>query len=315
MNWRTQTIAAFLVAAFGQLFAHEAAAAHASCNALQLQLQIGSYSFNSGTQVQLAITVSKKGDPGCDYFVTISRGGAMDYNRKLFKGASTLPYQLYTGYPLNFVVKDIPEATSDNDVIPGSFQTKGTSSAVATYWAVLGNPAYLPWGLYQDVVTVKLYQGDVNGTYNLITSQSMSFSYQVAKAIDLSLVPSGAAFDPTQTSMFLDFGPLEQGKNKSFDVVMKYNAGYRLSIASVGQGTMRNILPSSSSTVPYTLSANGVAVDLSGGIALPATLSTGAGVSSGAGTRVPVTVAIGSTEKSMAGTYADVLFLVVTSTE
>jgi hypothetical protein len=286
--------------------------ASASCNSLTLTLGVASYSFNSGTQAQLSMTVNKSGGSGCNYFVAISHGGATDYNRKLFKGTNTIGYQLYTGNPFTFVVKDIPDATSNTDVLPGSF-TAGNKQAVQSYWAVLGNTAYQAWGIYQDTVSVNLYQGNVNGTYTLAQSQSMSFSYNEPKAIDLSLVPSGAAFDLASTSMNLAFGTLTTGKTLGFDAVMKYNAGYKLSVSSQNAGNMFN--SATSSKVSYALSANGSAIDLSAGPGSPAQVSTGGGVSPAAGTRIPIAVTIGDISKSLAGNYSDFLTLVVTSTE
>ena len=292
------------------------AGADADCNHLALQLQLGSYSFNSGTQQQLNLTVSKTGSAECSFFITASKGLAIkDYNRKLSKGTGSIAYQLYTSYPFNFILKDIPEAISSNDVLPGIFNKAGNASMTLTYWGVLGNAAYQPWGNYQDIVTIKLYQGTVNGNYQLVTSQSMTFSYNEPKAIDLSLVPSGASFDPTQTSMLLNFGTLFQGESRGFDVVMMYNAGYQLSVASTGAGKMLNTASSKLAGVPYTLSVNGVPADLSGGLSRPAIIASGGGVSPSTGAREPVSVTIGSTAQALAGTYGDVLFLVVTSTE
>jgi spore coat protein U-like protein len=248
---------------------------------------------------------------GCDYFVTFSRGNAPDYNRYMLKGSDIQAYQLYRAFPYIDVLKDFSDAVTNSDVIANSFPDHaGSMQNAESYRAVLATASYRPVGFYSDSVLVRLYEGTLS-SYTLRDSTYVSFFYSSTRSIDLSLVSTGAPFDASATSRTLDFGTLYQDEALSFDIVLKTNAGYSVSMSSQNGGMMKHVSLAGNS-VPYSMSVNGVAVGLGAGNEV---VATGSGASSSEGTRVPVLVSIGSLSNSASGDYRDFITITVQTTQ
>jgi spore coat protein U-like protein len=285
--------------------------AEVGCNGLNMQTG-SSVNFNSGGAQQITVNVRRNNtNHGCDYFLTFSRGMSMNYNRQMFKGSDVAPYQLYRTFPYADVLKDLSDAVSNSDVIVSSFpDNAGSTQNVESYRAVLGNVTSIPVGLYFDTVTVRLYEGTLSG-YFLRDSTTVNFQYSSTRSIDLSLVPTGGAFNASATSMSLDFGTMYTGESRAFDIVLVTNAGYSLSMNSQNSGQMKHE-SLSNGAVPYALTVNSSVVSLGGGNTV---VARGSGVSPSGGSRVPVVVTIGALANSVSGTYRDSITITVQTTE
>lgn len=285
------------------------------CKDLSFSLANSVWSFNSNPTPSLQVTVSRTGKGGCHYFLTFSTGRGNSYeNRLLYNSAYTFPYQLYQGFPYVNILKHFPAVTSNNDVLAGHFKSGSNDLTFShTYSAILGQTSYARFGSYSDSIIVSLYEGTIGGTSNLVSTSPMTFNFTMPKLIDLSLVNTGSPYDPTNFSYVMNFGTLSAGLVQSFDIVLKYNAGYSLKLSSVNDGKMKNTI--GNSFVAYLMSVNGSPIDLNGSSAIPITVSSGMGISGASGLRIPVSVAITSLLNQVAGTYKDTVAITVTSLE
>jgi spore coat protein U-like protein len=288
--------------------------AFASCNTFTIDpLPNTSYSFNTGASPSLAFSIKRKGGNGCSYFVTADYGSASSFPaRALRHGGNALPMNLYLNATHTSVWKDLPDATSSSEAFTGSM-SGGTKTAAFTYYPQLGAVAYERYGGYSETFTLKLYDGTPSGTHSLRDSKTVTFHYTMARKIDLSLVPTGAAFNAGSTAQSLAFGTLAAGVSRACDLVLRYNAGYRVRVSSANQGKLKHA--SLADTVPYTFRLNGAAVSLAGSDLNPVTAATGTGVSPPAGLALPVSVTIGSLGSARAGSYSDVITVTVATTE
>jgi hypothetical protein len=141
----------------------------------------------------------------------------------------------------NSILKHTPEASSNNDVLVGSFPRGGSDEIDFLFYPRMSAADYLPFGRYEDNFTLRLYEGSVTGSRSLEDSDSFRLRQELSKRIDLSVVNSGQPFDPHAKSKWIDFGNLTTGEQFGFDLVIKYNAGYRVRISSQNNGTL-NIL-------------------------------------------------------------------------
>lgn len=273
---------------------------------------------------QIGFTITKTKKKACSWAVTFSRGGASDYSaRRLVHGSDLLPYQLYGDSALTQVLKELPEATSINDVIEGSFTATDNQIATATYYlsiplSTATTPTYRPAGNYSDTVTLRLYEIDsaINPTvYSFEQTSSVTITTTMPKILDLSIVGSGGAFDPASVSRPLNFGTLTEGATLGFDLLVRSNAGYQVTISSQNNGVMKHSTTGVTTTVPYTFTVNGTARSLVGTQAQPVSVASGGGQTSTSGIRNPGLVTIGSLTDRVAGDYTDNITVTATTTE
>ena len=295
----------------------QATNAQAACK----DLAISSYSqspvnFNTSTAPSVTVTVTRGSKKGCDFFLTFDYGDATSFSgRRLDQGSYTIPMDVYKDAARTKVIKKIPDVTSANDVITGTFpdDTTNPSSLTVTFYPQLGSLSYNRFGTYSETLVGRLYDGSPTGSSSLEDSRSLTFQYTMAKAIDLSLVSTGGAFNVNDTSETLAFGVLAAGQTKTFDIVLKYNAGYRVRVSSVNQGKLKH--SSYADLVPYTLTVNSGTVNLSGSNTSPVQVATGTGVSGTNGLSLASSVVIGTVGNVRAGNYSDTVTVTVTTTE
>lgn len=140
-------------------------------------------------------------------------------------------------------------------------------------------------------------------------SRTLTISATVLEQIDLSLVNPGAVFNPTLTSRLIDFGILQSGKFSDFDLRVRSNTGYSISLSSQNQGNMAHIDPTDTSRIPYLFTASGANVDLSG----PATTVINTPLAtSPLGVPYPMRVTVGNLGNASAGDYQDTITITIT---
>lgn len=287
--------------------------ARADCQNLRLFQFDGSHDFRQEANPSIELRVRASGD--CSFFLTIDNGGASSHQRRVLRrsgGDGEAPVSICLDQACTRHWKDFPEAVSSADVLSGAVNTRDSDEVRLFYYPRLGSGEYAPFGSYENSFTVRLYQGTVNGARVLSDTESVRLRTQIEKRIDLSLVSTGLPFDSSATNKTLDFGLLSQGKVMGFDLLVKYNAGYRVRLSSLNGGVMRH--RTLESTVPYTITLNGSPVTL-GGPSTPVTVSQGSGASPAAGLRLPGRVEIGSISGSRAGSYEDLITVSVSTTE
>lgn len=131
--------------------------------------------------------------------------------------------------------------------------------------------------------------------------------------VDVSLVESGKPFDIGETTQLVDFGTLESGEQRGFDVVVRSNNGYAVTMQSQNhQLLVHTRTPTVDGTVAYSVIFNGGGVDLSTGA--PVQIISGTGTTPATGAAYPIEFTVGTLSgNEAAGTYSDVINVEVTT--
>ncbi len=292
--------------------------AHADCQGLKIQ-NLDDVDFRNNSSPTESFRVQRThGLNGCLFFVTIDNGGASSFSTRqlLHKNASDfIPVQICLDSNCSAIIKHFPEATSNSDVLFGSFPDNiPTPGGIdLTIYPRAAKVTYEKHGDYESSYTVRLYQGSITKSPELMDTETFRLKHRLEKKIDLSIVNTGSPFDPSSTSKTIHFGTLSTGQQTTFDLLLKYNAGYRVRISSQNNGKLsHSSLPS---YVPYTLTLNGSEIYLGGSANNPVLISQGSGVSPPAGLRLAGGFRIGKVEEAKAGNYQDVLTVTVSTLE
>ena len=287
-----------------------------ACDNLRIQ-HLNNIDFENDPSPAEHFEVRRSGDDPCSFFLTVDNGGASSYTgRRLLKtyGQGAFPVQVCRDASCSSILKHIPEATSGSDVLVGSFPRGGSDEIDFVIYPRLGVADYPPFGRYEDIFTVRLYEGSITGSRSLEDSDNFRLRQEVSKRIDLSVVNSGQPFDPNATNKSIDFGTLTTGKQFGFDLVLKYNAGYRVRVSSQNNGKLKH--NSLASTIDYTMSVGGSPVSLGSSSSSPVQVSQGSGASPTGGMRLQGNFTIGSVaSNAQSGSYRDSITITVATTE
>ncbi|WP_374076890.1 hypothetical protein [Bdellovibrio bacteriovorus] len=272
--------------------------------------------LNSSAQQTLVIEVStgviQLGS--CSFALTFSygNGGLSAPHRALQQSSYRWNYTLAKDLAETQILPSSADATSATALI-GSIPA-GQSKGTVTYHILLDQTN--PWqrfGSYSDVYSVRLY----NDVLDLLTlpsdTKSVTAQYTAPKKADLSLVNSGGVFDLSDTAQTINFGVLNSGASSSFDLILKYNAGSRLLASSDNGGNMKHA--TAADLIPYSMTLNGVAINLNGSSTSPALLINTTGVSPASGSIHPVSITLGNAGGVSAGSYNDKITFTIESTE
>ncbi len=267
---------------------------------------------------QIDFTVTKVKNDSCDYVITFSKGGAGDYNRRMVSGPGALNYQLYKESSLTNILKDSSDVTGSGDAITGSFG-KGTNlTQTLTYFLQIPynlatTPKLKPAGTYSDNYVVSVFNGTAtDGLSAPDATAAVSLSTSVPRNVQLSLVRTGAGFDPNSTAQSLDFGTLSENAARTFDIRILTNAGFSITFSSQNQGVLQHTSPGIKTTIPYSVVVNSTTQNLKNG---PVVVATGSGQTTTSGAVNPVSITIGSLKDKVAGNYADNITVTVATTE
>ena len=254
----------------------------------------------------------------CEYFVMLSAGQSGNFNqRKLSEMTNMLDYNAYVDSGKSHIFKALPTATQ-SEIITGSF-----SIAIALtqtnnhefFWAINPQRIVPASGMsYADSsLTLSLYSGLLSLSPTLVATKTITFQARVDSSVDVSLVESGKTFDIGETTQLVDFGTLESGEQRGFDVVVRSNNGYAVTMQSQNhQLLVHTQAPTIAASVAYSVIFNGGSVDLSTGA--PVRIITGTGTTPATGTAFPIEFTVGTLSgNENAGTYSDVINVEVTA--
>lgn len=296
------------------------ASAHADCG-LSLQVSNISIVWNqnfSFQAVNLVVRKSKKQE--CDYSVTFGKGSASNYERRMRNGTNELRYQLYKDSSLTQILKEVPDLTSSSDYISGSFPEEASQAQTVTYYVQIpydpaGDRRTQPSGVYTDNFTVKLYEDKNHNTFHKPEDvANVQISATIPKLLEISLVDSGAGFDASATSRTENFGNLAQGQSRSFDLLVRSNAGYKITFSSRNSSSLvRSGDPKRDrQRIPYIASVGGTRYT----IGRRTQVASGSGQTGAGGAQHPVTFIItGDPSQAFAGSYADTITVTAINTE
>ena len=253
----------------------------------------------------------------CQYFVALSTGQSGDFNhRKLIQSKNVLTYNAFTD--AGKTVLKAPPSAAQNEVISGSFpvaialtQTKSHS-----FFGAIDPQQIVPvQGLpYVDTnLSLDLFSGTLLTSPTRVASAPITFRTLVASSIDLSLVRSGAPFNINDTAQLIDFGVLSSGEQRSFDLIVRSNNGFAVTMQSENRQVMvHEKAPAVTTTVAYEVTLNGGDVDLSS--SGPVQVLSSAGTTPATGIAFPIELTIGTLSGAeAAGTYTDVINVTVTA--
>ncbi len=254
----------------------------------------------------------------CEYFVALSAGQSGSFNqRKLSEMTNMLTYNAFTDGGKSHLLKALPIATQ-SEVIAGNFPVAVALAQTNThsfFWTINPQQVVRASGMpYADGnLTLSLYSGLLLLSPTLVATKTITFQARVDSSVDVSLVESGKPFDISETTQLVDFGTLESGEQRGFDVVVRSNNGYAVTMQSQNRQLMVHTrAPTIPDTVNYSVTFNGGNVDLSTGG--PVQIITGAGTTSAAGTPFPIEFTVGNLSgNEVAGTYVDVIDVEITA--
>lgn len=278
----------------------------------------GGYDPNTPAETMLSIPFNVRSTVTlieCDYFIAVTPGASGNAaDRRMYRGAEHLSYNIYTTAGKTAVVDDFP-ATGGGQVLAGAFpvliglfQTR----AHTLHWTIAPQQFVGAGGTFQDTtVTVRLFAGTLLGANQQVDAQTVTFTAGVQTSMDLSLVDTGGAFNAADVAQTVDFGDIEAGKQRAFDALVRSNVDYRVTMQSEKQQRMEH-LSVAGHFVPYSLTFGGAAQNLAAGGAV--TVATGAGPTAGAGRRYPVQFTIGGlTGLERPGLYRDTITVTVSA--
>lgn len=286
----------------------------AACSDMQLRPVGTAYHFSSSLIVNPSVLVTAiTKDGGCDFFLTVGYGVAMSYlTRRLVNGVVEWPVIISKDAAGSHYLKKIDLASSSNDIVTGTLPPANYSASVwVNFWAQLFSASGRAAGNYSDSFVVTLYKGTL-ANHTLVGSYTLSLYMNVAKEVDISIVPTGSTFNIADTTEDINFGVLEQGATRTADVILKYNAGYRLTASSANNSRLKHA--TQNTFVPYTINFAGSAVNLTSSANAPVQIRQGSGVSPGSGLIFHTAVTIGTLPANQTnGSYTDTITLTVQS--
>ncbi len=281
----------------------------------------GGYAVYDPQEYLQTVSVEVRGEATgvtCEYFVTLSAGQSGDFNqRKLSEMTNRLNYNAYTDSGKSSVLKALPTATQ-NEIIAGSFPVAVALTQTNThkfFWTINPQQVVPASGTpYTDGnLTLSLYSGLLFLSPTLVTTKTITFQARVDSSVDVSLVESGKRFDIGETTQLIDFGTLESGEQRGFDVVVRSNNGYAVTMQSQNRQLLVHVrAPTIGDTVSYNVIFNGGGVDLSTGA--PVQVIAGTGTTPATGIAFPIEFTVGTLSgEEAAGTYSDVINVDVTA--
>lgn len=254
----------------------------------------------------------------CEYFVTLSAGQSGNFNqRKLSETTNVLNYNAFTTSGKSNIFKALPIATQ-SEVISGNFPIAIALTQTNThqfFWTIKPQQVVRASGPpYADSnLTLSLFSGLLFLSPTLVATKTITFQARVDSSVDISLVESGRPFDISETTQLVDFGTLESGEQRGFDVVVRSNNGYTVTMQSQNQQLLvHRRAPAIASTVAYSVIFNGGGIDLSSGG--PVQIISSTRTTPATGTAFPIEFVIGTLSgDEAAGNYSDVINVEVTA--
>ncbi len=281
---------------------------------------LGIVTLTSNATVALPITVTRTtgtGDiPHCGFFIYLDYGGAATPAARTLKSGTTNTFPIairtQSGNSANTYWENFVDAgTNNNNRLAGRFLNSEQSITV-NYCATLNNSTVQRAGTHTNTFNIRFDRSsfgvDDGTTYK---TGSITFQYVVPTVLDLSLVDTSSAFNAADTDQTMNFGTLTTGATRSFDIVMQYNVGYRLSMKSDNSGNLK----ASGAAIPYSMTLNGAPINLSNAMQEKANSGSAyaAMISPTGGTRLPVSVTIGNVNGKPGGTYSDTVSISVSA--
>lgn len=242
--------------------------------------------------------------------IGFSTGQSGSYNREMQNNGDQLAYNIYRDNNTSTPLRTLNDAQNNQQkvIVHMGINEK---SKVFSFIAKLPYPnnsrTFFTKGQYRDTITATA--DAVLSTGTPLRNRNFQFRVNVPPQIDISMVNRGGGFDINDTSQTLNFGLLQENETLGFDMIVRSNAGYSISLSSTNNGQLKHV--SQNYFVPYGLKVNGVTKDLSSSSSTPVEVANAPGLTPPSGVVQQVDVQIGSVDNKLHGQYSD--FIVVTA--
>ncbi len=252
----------------------------------------------------------------CNYFLALGAGASGNASqRTLALGGKTLNYNAYIDSSNSNILKDLGTATA-SQVIAGTFaaNTSNATNHHSFSWTITTQQIRnATTSFYTDSAALTLYTGILNLLWLQVDTKTITFQSKIDSAVDLSLVDSGGAFNVTDSLQTVDFGNMVSGASQGFDMVIRSDDGYKVTLQSANKQAMVIQNAAYTDKVAYSLKVGGAVVDLSSGAAVSPVAVSGATTAQG-GVVLPVVVTLGTlTGHETSGTYQDIITVTVSA--
>jgi len=238
----------------------------------------------------------------CDFIVGIDDGENGSSNvRRMADGGGRLNYELWVDGNLRQRLTD-PVTGSAAGTFSGKLNGKKNDRVEFQFYSTINGGQAVGAGSYRDRVTFRVYSIQGNGIGEVVDIRTVEVSTHVAAAVQANVVVGGISRQLDGSTSMLDFGQMQSGAARSFDLEVSGNSGYSVTVQSDNGGRFMD--RTRSQGVPYTLSVNGASVRLD----RPVSLSYGGGYG-----RHQMTVTLGDVSQALAGDYSDSLVVTVSA--
>ncbi|MBI1309307.1 MAG: hypothetical protein GC129_05615 [Proteobacteria bacterium] len=268
-------------------------------------------SFDVQAQVSIA---------ACPYFVVLRTGQSGSASaRELWRGSSAnkLNYQAYIDSTKANILRDSATANTST-AITGNFAVLGGTQTNhhSFVWTVpAGQVAAANASPYADNgVVLEVWEGVLGLLPVLRNTATLNFSTTVLSSVDVAVVGTGSPFAIGSTSRNVNFGTASSGAQQNFDLSIRSNDGYQISMQSANGQKLKHSISSVSTTIPYTITVSGTSQNLSSGGAVTVATSASGATTPAIGTNIPVRVTLGTLSGAeTSGNYNDTLSLSITA--
>lgn len=262
---------------------------------------------------EIGITRLQPGNSCRTYRLFFEKGLANSYQRKAFNQGRSINYNLHPQINLSSILKSAADALSANERIQGVTEDRNTLYTNSFFVSNPGISAqeFPRVGTYTDNVNVAIWKvNQGNGEMIFEETKPLTLSFIVPQRLFVSLIEEGQVFNPTSTSMIIDFGNLRESQEKGADLRVLSNTPYKVSISSNNNGNLRH---SNNSVIPYTMKVNGVPVNLLGSSNGSVQIGTG-DLTQSAGDRYNLKISINAVPMNQSpGHYQDNLTITATA--
>lgn len=259
--------------------------------------------FGKGLTVEQVEFMLESGGSGCTFVVGFAGATARDGTRTARNGRHSLTYWVSDVRTGARRLRDRPAAPS-TELLTVRF-TGGQRRISRPYFVAVPAGQGAAPGVYRDTLTLSVYQQ--NGRADLrIESVSVALRITVPAAVEASLSTGHGRSPLGQASHTLDLGPLRTGLSRRFDLFVRANTGYTLTLSSGNGGALEGLKGREKSRIPYRLSADGRALDLKRTAHLARAAKTGR-------EQHGFEVTVGSIERALSGDYQDTLRLTISA--
>lgn len=240
-------------------------------------------------------------------YTFFSKGSANSYSRKALNSfGESIDYNLYRSSNKNTVLKDFQDFQNSNEYL-STYLNYPNSLVISQFYFYLpaqNSTTMVRGGTYNDTITLNIFRGGIGSPFGYFElARSLPITIVVPKLVNLALVDTGAPIDLNSTNKILDFGTLESNEEKSFDLMIASNAGYRISLSSLNNGNLKKV--SGNELISYSLKVSGSTISLNNSATTPVQIATGSGITGNSGVRIPLNVKIGDITNTSFGDYQD----------